>query len=264
MKARESDERARIMAHMVCYYPDRHESEEVARGLVEGGAEYIEIQFPFSDPSADGPAIQTACTRALEEGFTVNEGFESVSAVHGATGAKIFIMSYASIVVARGVDRFCQQARDSGAKGLIVPDLQPGYDEGLYEAGRRYSLEIVPVVAPRISPKRRKEVLALNPAYLYASLRLGITGSHTDVGDEVTSFLSGFTGGVRILAGFGIHRRDQVDALKDKVHALVVGSAIVRAVASAHETGRSVREAAGHTVHTLVYGGDGLETKAAE
>ena len=81
-----------MMTHMVAYYPDRDGSQEVAAALIDGGSAYLEIQFPFSDPTADGPVIQTACTWALEQGFSVENGFKLISRIRERSDIPIFLM----------------------------------------------------------------------------------------------------------------------------------------------------------------------------
>ncbi|AEJ60456.1 Tryptophan synthase alpha chain [Spirochaeta thermophila DSM 6578] len=225
---------ARIMAHMVSFFPDEARSREVAQALVEGGAWALEIQFPFSDPTADGPAIQEACTRALEAGFTVEKGFRFLEWLKGRwPDLPVFLMCYGSIPVRKGVDPFVERCAELGLEGLIVPDLPPDYDEGLYEAGARHGIPVVPVVIPQIRGERLSRILSLSPAYVYAALRKGITGYHTEIGEENLSLLDTLeAAGTRTLAGFGIDSPEQVALLAPHVHAVVVGSAFVRVIAS--------------------------------
>ncbi len=165
------------MAHMIAGYPDRETSLETARALVAGGAALLEIQFPFSDPSADGPAIQAACTEALAAGFKVEEGWRLVETVRREFPAvPVFVMSYASIVVTKGVDAFAARAQQAGVTGLIIPDLAPGADEGLYAAGREHGLVIVPVIVPSVPKDRLEFILGLKPEWVYTAIRAGITG----------------------------------------------------------------------------------------
>lgn len=227
---------ARLMTHMVAYFPTREASLDVAAALAEGGASYLEVQFPFSDPSADGGSIQSACTRALDQGFTVDGGFALVAEIAKRTGIPIFIMSYGNLVFRRGIDRFVEGAKAAGAGGLIVPDLMPGYDERLFAEGARQGMDIVPVVAPSISDERLSMVTAVRPAYLYAALRVGITGSYTEIGESNRLFLQRLERvGAKILAGFGIRTHEQVAALSSEVHALIVGSALVELILEATE-----------------------------
>jgi tryptophan synthase alpha chain len=235
----------RIMAHLVAGYPDLEGSLAAALGLAEGGASYLEVQFPFSDPTADGPLIQQACDAALARGFRVEEGLALLRRIRETTGKPVFLMSYAGLVVARGVPAFLQRAREAGAAGLIVPDLPVDADEGLYACGRALGLAVVPVAAPGARPRRLELMARTGAEYLYAALRRGITGEPTAIGEENLAFLDRVAGlGMRVLAGFGVRRRDQVLALAPRVHAVVVGSLFVEAVGAAAAGPEAVRRAA--------------------
>ena len=164
------------MTHMVAGYPDTETSFAVARGLIDGGASIIELQFPFSDPAADGPVIQAACSTALEAGFTLDSGFNLAERISSYSNVPVFIMTYANPVVTLGVDEFIHRAAGAGVKGIIAPDLVAGSDEGLYAAGKKLGMPIVPVVVPTITPERLSEIAALQEPYVYTALRQGITG----------------------------------------------------------------------------------------
>jgi len=227
---------SRVMAHLVAHYPDRERSLAVARGLALGGAAYLEVQFPFSDPTADGPAIQRACQIALESGFRVDAGFDFVreiaSGAADATGRpSIFIMTYASLVYARGVRRFLADGVAAGADGFILPDIPLDYDEGVWEIAGELDTRIVPVSVTSARDDRVDLLFAREPEYVYVALRRGITGARTEIGEENLRFIDRLRDrGVKVLAGFGISERDQVVALEPHVHASVVGSAFVRTV----------------------------------
>ncbi len=232
---------SRIMAHMVAYYPDRKRSLAVAEGLIDGGASYLEIQFPFSDPTADGPAIQEASERALDAGFTVQSGFDLVREIAALTGSRcgpdgappIFLMTYASLVYARGVDRFIADGVDAGAAGFILPDLPFDHDEGAAAAASRHGASVMPVTVTSAPAARLDGLLATDPEYVYVALRRGITGSRTDLDDATLGVLDRIRAtGTKVMAGFGVSDRAQVVALEAHAHAVVVGSALVRAVAA--------------------------------
>jgi tryptophan synthase alpha chain len=222
---------SRIMAHLVAGYPDRNASLEAARGLIDGGCSYLELQFPFSDPTADGPLIQEACDRALKGGFRLGEGFELVAEIHHLASLPIFIMSYANPVVVRGVEAFLAEARGAGAAGVIVPDLPIDADEGLFALAKRQGLHAVPVISPNTSDKRLDLLRPLDLEYAYATLRGGITGAYTEIGAENLSFLRRLGAlNLKILAGFGISTFEQVRVLEPHVHAVVAGSVFVREI----------------------------------
>ena len=220
-----------IMTHMVAYYPDRERSLEVARAFVDGGASYLEIQFPFSDPSVDGPVIQSACTRALEAGFRVDDGFALIGEISRFAGRPIFVMSYASLVFVRGVERFIQDVRKAGASGVIIPDLPVGYDEGLFGFAERSGIEVAAVVSPSIREERLAAVCARKGNYIYATLRTGITGGITTIDEKSLSFLKRIGAyKKKILAGFGVATHEQVRLIAPHVHAVVVGTALIRCI----------------------------------
>lgn len=250
-----------IMAHMIPYYPTYEAGVRVAQALIDGGASYLEVQFPYSDPTADGPAIQAACAGALQQGFRVAQGWEFIRSITGGTCAvqddgagqgagasqsagpsqgaargpvPIFLMSYAGLVYAYGIQRFVQDAAAAGVSGLIVPDLPVDSDEGLFAAGRGAGLHVVPVISMGAEEARLQLVEAMGAEYVYASLRRGITGTHTEIGAENSAFVQRLTdSGARVLAGFGIATAEQVSAVLEHAHAAVVGSAFVRAIAEA-------------------------------
>ena len=221
------------MCHLVAGYPTMELSFQAALGMVEGGASYLEVQFPFSDPTADGPRIQEACVQALEGGFTLEKGFQLVgNLAHTFPNVPLFIMSYASLLYRRGIPWFLDQAQEAGAKGLIVPDLPFDQDEGYYQAAWDRGLHPVSVVVPTMDPGRLDQLLSFlrghGEPYVYVALRTGITGDPTRLSDENLSFLKSLaTKGLKLVAGFGISSREQVEALSPYVEAVVVGSYLV-------------------------------------
>jgi tryptophan synthase alpha chain len=241
------DEAPRIMAHLVAFNPDGQRSLEVARGLLEGGCAYLEVQFPFSDPTADGPDIQRACSTALAAGFTVREGFRLLEEIAGLATVPLFVMSYANPVFTWGVKRFVSECRRCGALGLIVPDLPLDYDEGLFEYAAEAGIAAVPVVSPSISEARLDHIASRNPAFLYATLRIGTTGSRDGAAADGLSLLTRIAAlpnadRMKVLGGFGVSTGDQVKKVQSLAHAVVVGSAIVRAIEAGGDPRRAARE----------------------
>lgn len=246
----------RLMAHLVAGYPDASGCRAAARGLVEGGASYLEVQIPFSDPSADGPAIRDACSTALAAGHSVTDAFALVAELHAAyPEVPVFLMAYASLVATPGTAAFVERAARAGVAGLIVPDLPFDADEGLSAAcaaqgrdsaraaagGTQLSASIapVPVAAPSMKEDRLSAMARLGRPYLYAALRAGITGTATTVGDETRRFLSAAAaGGSKILGGFGIRSGAQARAVAPYVHAVVAGSVFVDAINDAIDDAR--------------------------
>ena len=234
-----------LMAHLVAGYPDLERSRRIALELAAGGADYLEVQFPFSEPSADGPLIERACHAALEAGFTTEAGFGLVAELSRSLPVPVFIMTYASLAAARGCPDFVGRAVRSGARGLIVPDLPPDYDEGLYAAGRSAGLAVVPVIAPCISDARLEMFRSLEPEYVYTALRPGVTGGHTVLDADSLGYLDRIAGlGAKIIAGFGVRSREQLLALSGHVLAAAVGSHFLACLDEAENDPASVGLAA--------------------
>ena len=227
----------RIMAHLVASFPNWQASLEVGKGLVDGGAAFLEVQFPFSDPTADGPHIQVACDGALAAGFTVARGFELVAALRAYTDLPIAVMSYANPIFQNGVTEFVRRCRAAGANAIIAPDLPPDYDEGLYAAGAAEGVQVIPVVVPSTVPERLRMIVQGRHGrpgrseWIYTALRKGITGSYTEIGADNLAFLQAIRElGGSPLAGFGIRERSQVDALAPHVAYVVVGTWFVQLI----------------------------------
>jgi tryptophan synthase alpha chain len=241
-----NDGKITLMAHLVAGYPDAAGCRAAARGLVEGGASYLEVQIPFSDPSADGPAIRDACSAALAGGVSVKQALDLVAELRASfPRVPVFIMAYASLVVTPGAAAFAHAAAGAGAAGLIVPDLPFDADEGLSDscAALPEKLCSVPVAAPSMRPDRLEAMASLGRLYLYAALRAGITGAATEVGEDTRSFLAAAgKGGSKVLGGFGIRSGAQARAVAPYVHAVVAGSVFVDAISAAVEAQRSGRK----------------------
>jgi tryptophan synthase alpha chain len=250
-----------IVTHFIAGYPSYQASLDVARALVAGGAFALEMQIPFSDPSADGPVIEEACRVALDNGFRVEDAWKLLRTIRFESDIPVFVMSYASLVFTPGVSNFVRAAREAGASGFIVPDLVPRSDEGLFAAAADAGVPAVPVIVPWIDDKRLDEILAEPIEWVYVALRSGITGTYTELGEEQEAFLKKLkrkcdglrprdkrppTGEdnrmpgksrPRVMAGFGIQDAEQVKAVTALADAAIVGSALVKAIGRAGSAG---------------------------
>ncbi len=226
-------EKIKLMSHLVAGYPSDELSLTAARALVKGGADILEIQLPFSDPSADGPAIQTACTTVLKRNYKTADGLAFITQIHKEfPNTTIYLMSYGSLVYAPGVANFCKKASRSGVKGMIIPDLPFDHDEGLTASCKENGMVNIPVAAPSMSPERLHILAHAGFPYIYAALRTGITGSDTTINKETLDFIKKVSeGGSRIYGGFGISNGTQAKALASHVEAIVAGSVFVRLIA---------------------------------
>lgn len=222
----------KLMSHLVAGYPTTELALTAARALVKGGADILEIQLPFSDPSADGPAIQTACTKVLERGYKTADGLDFISTIHNEfPDITIYLMSYGSLIYTPGVEAFCKRAAAAGVKGMIIPDLPFDFDEGLTAACKKNGMINIPVAAPSMAPERLEKLANAGFPYIYAALRTGITGTNTTIDESTLRFLKKVsTGGSKVYGGFGISNGEQAKALASSVEAIVAGSVFVRLI----------------------------------
>ena len=222
----------KLMSHLVAGYPTDTLALEAARALIRGGADILEIQLPFSDPSADGPAIQTACTKVLERGYRTADGISFIKQIHSEfPEIPIYIMSYGSLIYTPGVENFCKRAVQAGVTGMIIPDLPFDFDEGLTAACKSNGMINIPVAAPSMSEERLKKLANAGFPYIYAALRTGITGTDTKIDEATLSFLKKVSeGGSKIYGGFGISNGEQAKILANSVEAIVAGSVFVRII----------------------------------
>ncbi len=222
----------KLMSHLVAGYPTTDLALTAARALVKGGADILEIQLPFSDPSADGPAIQTACTKVLERGYKTIDGLNFISTIHNEfPNLTIYLMSYGSLIYTPGIEEFCKKAARAGVKGMIIPDLPFDFDEGLTAACEKNGMVNIPVAAPSMAPERLEKLANAGFPYIYAALRTGITGTNTTIDEATLEFLKKVSaGGSKVYGGFGISTGEQAKALASSVEAIVAGSVFVRLI----------------------------------
>ena len=222
----------KLMSHLVAGYPTDEISFQAASAMVKGGADILEIQLAFSDPSADGPAIQEACTEVLSRHYRVSDGLAFIAKIHKAfPQTTIYLMSYASLVYTPGVENFCKRASEAGVRGMIIPDLPFDHDEGLTAACKKYGIENMPVASPCMDGATRSQIAHAGFPHIYASLRVGITGTTTVIDDETLQFISKVReGGSAVYGGFGISTGEQSKAIANSVEAVIAGSVFVRLI----------------------------------
>ncbi len=214
-----------MMAHLVCGYPSVSTSIEIAKALLAGGAAAIEIQFPFSDPLADGPTIQRANSEALRNGCSLKHCFEATAAIRRHTAAPLYIMVYAALPYRYGIEAFVLRAAESGASGMIVPDLPFDCDEGLYRSCRRSGIEMVIVTTVDTDASRLRKIAEHPSRRVYVSLRSGITGRRSAIEEKQRAIFRQLrTAGKKTIAGFGIREQAQLRALRSIADMAVVGS----------------------------------------
>ncbi|HPO49922.1 MAG TPA: tryptophan synthase subunit alpha [Spirochaetota bacterium] len=233
-----------FMGHIIAGFPNIQTSYEAALGICEAGADFLEVQFPFSDPTADGATIEDACYVSLANGFKIESGFDIVKKLSTNTSTLIFIMTYSNIVFRYGVEKFVKKAKESGASGLIIPDLPLEEDESLNQICKENDMANIFVAAPGADAARIKKISRAGNGLLYAVARRGITGKKTDIDNEVENWLKLVRENsiLPVATGFGIQTKSQVESLVNKTDIAVVGSFFVKTIKEAVEKKHNVKD----------------------
>lgn len=214
--------------------PDLSTSTALLDALVEGGADMLELGIPFSDPVADGPVIQAAATRALSAGVRTRHCLDLIAAFRAKHDAvPLGILTYANIVSARGVERFCGELGEAGVDSLLVADV-PSIEAGPYAAAARAAgIDLVMIAAPNTPRDTLVKIATLSSGYTYCVARAGVTGADAELSlDHRPLFAAlGEVGAPPPVLGFGISTPEQVrQALASGAAGVISGSAIVSKV----------------------------------
>ena len=222
-----------FVAYVMAGDPDYDTSLEVVKGLPAAGVDVIELGLPFTDPMADGPTIQLAGQRALENGQTLVKTLELARTFRETDDTTpIVLMGYYNPIFSHGVDRFLADAKAAGIDGLIVVDLPPEEDDELCIPAQAAGLNFIRLATPTTDDKRLPKVLQNTSGFVYYVSITGITGAAnavaTDVGPEVARIKAATE--LPVIVGFGIKTPDQAAEVSRVADAAVVGSALVSAI----------------------------------
>jgi tryptophan synthase alpha chain len=225
--------RTGLVPYLTAGYPSLATSLELMHRFHRAGARAIEVGVPFSDPIADGAEIQRSSEWAVREGVGITDVLALVRDFRRDAETPVVVMTYANPVVCHGTARFAAEAVAAGVDGVIVSDLPPDESPDLWEALDQAALDTITLVAPTTPASRLPAILARCRGFVYCLARTGVTGrSAGDAGSlpERLASLRSLTG-LPIAIGFGISSADDARALKNRVDAIVVGAAFMRAVA---------------------------------
>ena len=221
--------------------PDRETSFAILKQLPKAGADIIELGMPFSDPMADGPAIQASSVRALKSGMTVKATLSLVERFRKEDGkTPIVLMGYYNPIHAYGVESFARDAGRAGVDGLIIVDLGPEEDSILRVPAAKAGLAIVRLATPTTDDKRLSTVLDGASGFLYYVSIAGVTGTKTFTADDVKAAVNRIkrASDLPCAVGFGIRTPDEASSIARIADAAVVGSAIVSRIAEGLSSGQ--------------------------
>jgi tryptophan synthase alpha chain len=245
--------RAGLVTFTMAGDPDHATSLAILKALPKAGADVIELGMPFTDPMADGPAIQAAGLRALKSGETLAKTLRLVRDFRKSDDSTpIVLMGYYNPIYIHGVPRFIADAKAAGVDGLIVVDLPPEQDEELCLPALNAGLNFIRLATPTTDDKRLPAVLANTSGFVYYVSITGITGAAAPDADRVREAVARIKRHTTlpVAVGFGVRSAKQARAIASGAEAVVVGSALVGAVKDSLDrngkaTGRTVRAVAG-------------------
>ena len=218
------------MTHVVAGYPDLAATEKIIRTMAKSGADLIEMQIPFSDPLADGPTIMHACEQALAGGITPADCIGLAAELSKEITVPLLIMTYANPALSMGLTNFISRCAAAGVSGLIVPDLPfDEFSRDYVATARKHGINPILLVSPGMRLDRLEALLPLASGFVYATLRVGITGAREGLEPQSLEFLTKVRERTTLplAAGFGVSSQEQARRLGRQVDAVIVGSHLI-------------------------------------
>jgi len=234
--ALKAEGRAAFVTYIQAGDPSREVSANILAGLPGAGADIIELGMPFTDPAADGPAIDQAAQRALKAGASTKQTFEMVREFRATDDeTPIVLMGYFNPVHHYGVDTFCRDAAAAGVDGLIIVDLPPEEDAELRGPANKAGIDVIRLATPTTDAARLPAVLDGASGFIYYVAVAGITGGKSATADDIGEAVAGIKKhtDLPVAVGFGIRTPKQAAAVALRADGAVVGTAIVEKIAHA-------------------------------
>ena len=227
---RKQDKDLLVMAHVVCGYPSFEANMQELEIMDEAGVDLVELQFPFSEPSADGPLFVRANEQSLKAGTTVDQCFEFMKLVSERFSFKVLMMGYYNTVFKMGEDLFVQRLKAAGGVGYILPDLPIEESANLHQLSADAGVEPIILMTPTSSDKRLAQLGVASRGMVYAVARKGVTGSKPSLDDDVVSLVKRCREhtNVPIGVGFGISSKADMDFLRGTADLAIVGTAALK------------------------------------
>ena len=247
--------RAGLVTFVISGDPDFDTSLKIIEGLPKAGADIIEFGMPFTDPMADGPAIQAAGLRSLHAGHTMKKTLKLVKAFRAKDKeTPIVLMGYYNPIYVYGVDRFLVDMKSAGADGLIVVDLPPEEDDELCIPAMQAGVNFIRLATPTTDDRRAPAVFKNTSGFVYYVSVLGITGTKAPDLKSVAANVQRLRKhtALPIAVGFGVKTAAQARAIAQNADAVVVGSALVSAVKDSLTKGGKPTSKTAKAVHSLV------------
>jgi tryptophan synthase alpha chain len=220
-----------VMTHVVCGYPSFEDNMKELEIMAQYGVDFVELQFPFSEPSADGPLFVKANQESIEHGTSIAECFEFMAKVSARFDFKVLMMGYYNTAFKMGHEKFIERLKAAGACGYILPDLPIEEAKELHQLSEQAGIFPVILMTPTNTEARLKQLGAASHGLVYAVARKGVTGSKTEMNKEVTDFLNTcrkYTD-LPLGVGFGVSTREDMAFIAANADIAIIGTAALKA-----------------------------------
>ena len=235
------ENRLGLMTHVVVGYPSLKVTESLVKVMEDAGVDFIELQIPFSDPLADGPTIMKACEKSLQNGTKVKDAFELANRLSKQIKIPLLFMAYYNTVFKYGTKKFCDDAKEVGISGLIIPDipLEEEHQEHFIKYCKEAGLKNIRVISPISTIDRLEKNAEVVDGFVYCTARQGITGAKEELDPNIASFLEDVKKLFRIpvAVGFGISKREHLNQLSSHADIAVIGSALIEIINKSNKQG---------------------------
>jgi len=235
-----------FIPYVTAGFPNPAAWVEIMAALGESGADIIEVGIPFSDPLADGPTIQWASRKALDNGMTVSRVFELVQKALPRLNSPVVLMTYCNPVFKMGTASFAARAREAGVSGVIVPDLPVDEADQWLDAADHNGLDRIFLVSPNTTLPRMRDIVSRTKGFLYYVSMTGVTGSSLKLSESLFRHINQIRSlsDIPVGVGFGVSSPEDAGALAGVADAVIVGSEIIRRVGAEGTTAGQVAAAA--------------------
>jgi tryptophan synthase alpha chain len=238
-----SESRCGLIAYVTCGDPSVDTTVDIVNKLTEAGADAIELGVPFSDPIADGPVIQAASQRALAHGTSVLDVLAIAARVRATSETPLILFSYLNPLMRYGVERFAEDAAVAGIDAVLLTDLPPEAAGPIRAALAARQIGMIFLLAPTSTDARIKAIDRASDDFVYYVSTTGVTGTRRELDPALLGRLDEIRGRVKrkIAVGFGVSTHEHYELLRTHCDAVVVGSAIVRAIGTGEPDGAANR-----------------------
>lgn len=223
--------------------PSIDKTKDLVLALEKGGCDIIELGIPYSDPVADGPVIQLAAQKALDNGATVAKIFDVVTDIRKISQIPLVFLVYYNTIYANGIESFVKKCIEIGIDGLIIPDLPLEERDEILPFIKGKDIDLIPLVAPN-SGDRVEKILENGGGFVYCISSFGVTGTREEFDDSIGEYLKEVkkVSELPLAIGFGISTRKDVEIFEKLANGVIVGSALVKIVSETNGDAKALEE----------------------